>query len=104
MKTDGGCKGEENPGGGFSDRKESATRGSNRIEMQRPEADAMQRGVEGVRARVAYPLNEQVATEAPKATETPVGTGRYMVFFLMYIHHSRYSREHNIHHSRNPKP
>ena len=79
-----GCKGEENPGGGFSDRKESATRGSNRIEMQRPEADAMQRGVEGVRARVAYPLNEQVATEAPQATETPVGTGRYMVFFRMY--------------------
>ena len=43
----------------------------------------MQRGVERVRTRVAYPLNEQVVNEAPKATDTPLGTGRYMVFFLM---------------------
>ena len=45
--------------------------------------NAVQGGVWGTRAGDKYPLNEQVAANATKATRTPVGMERYLTFFLM---------------------
>ena len=45
--------------------------------------NAVQGGVWGTRAGDKYHLNEQVATNATKATRTPVGMERYLTFFLM---------------------
>ena len=54
----------------------------NRVETRVQRGNAVQGGVWGTRAGDKYPLNEQVATNATKATRTPVRMERYITFFL----------------------
>ena len=65
------------------DHKWEASAVPNRVETCVQRGNTVQGGVWGTRAGGKYPLNEQVATNATKATRTPVGMERYLTFFLM---------------------
>ena len=54
-----------------------------RVETRVQRGNAVQGGVWGTRAVDKYHLNEQVATNATKATRTPVGMECYLTFFLI---------------------